>query len=587
MQKLYDFYGDLVKSNSDDLIHLELESPSKTLWDLIVLTAINSKQKACYEKQIKMKKLQNQVPQCFNFMVFNDPDNVKIGSGGSTINVAKRLFELYGEELFKMKILLIHAGGYSQRMPSCTVLGKIFSPVPSKSEFINDIFDLKLAIYLPFTVHMEPGIFLASSDDFETFLMDEQIESGKYFGSCNNDFVLIAHKSSLQVAKDHGVYVLDQLIESNKYSIYNCKLVLQKPSIDLMREMEIPLNDKENEYVFTDSVFYFSHSITKDLIEFYDSKFDIVLKNSIEIDAYRDFLQPLGSNPLDFSKFIKSLKKPFMKQIEQDIFSEIYKLFNKRKAVVLSLNESVFYHLGTIDELFDSYLNQEKENCIELRQSLCFNPFRLADSSCYSVTLKGVVMSSRIGEKCVLNNNSIVEYCYFDDNITLILSDFCYLSNCMIKADETVSKIDGEEIFIHSKVCLHTIPIKLNESNKYVTVFFGRKDDLKKEYINLESVKFLNKVNHSEFFLSRVKLTNQNVNSIWNMKIFRAYETMTDSFLNSVKLLNFILENSSNNFFEEYFNSIDDSAEIFSLFDLLLSSNFEKMLSYRIENSLL
>lgn len=105
--------------------------------------------------------------------------------------------------------------------------------------------DLKLANYLPFMMGMRPGIFLACSDEFESFDFDEQLEKGKLFGADGNEIVLIAHKSGLQIAKDHGVYVLDNEKSGRRVEekgIYDCKMVLQKPSIDKMRNLGIVLN---------------------------------------------------------------------------------------------------------------------------------------------------------------------------------------------------------------------------------------------------------------------------------------------------------------------------------------------------------
>jgi fucose-1-phosphate guanylyltransferase len=309
MNKNYELYEKLILTPTDQVLELESLSSTKRLWDLIVITAISAEQKRCYEKQIQTKLERKRIPARFKYVVLNDPDNIKIGSGGSTLNVAKQLFLVHGEDLFKMKILLIHAGGYSQRMPTCTVLGKIFSPVACQSPFINDILDLKLAIYTPFSVNMQPGIFLTSSDDFQTFLFDEQIEASRHFGLDENDFTLIAHESSLNIAKDHGVYVLDEKIDSNSFNMFKCKFVLQKPSIQKMRDLDIVLKKNDSEYVYTDSVFYFSHRVTRDLISFYDSTFDAIKANKVEVDGYRDFLQPLGTKPLDLNSFLSSIKK--------------------------------------------------------------------------------------------------------------------------------------------------------------------------------------------------------------------------------------------------------------------------------------
>ena len=110
MNKNFDFYKSLIKNEEFEGVHYE-----NNLWDLVVITAISERQKSCYEKQIQTKLEKNLLPRCFKYIVFNDPDEAKIGSGGSTLNVLKKLNEQFGQgKLSKMKILLIHAGGYSQ-----------------------------------------------------------------------------------------------------------------------------------------------------------------------------------------------------------------------------------------------------------------------------------------------------------------------------------------------------------------------------------------------------------------------------------------------------------------------------------------
>ena len=132
----------------------------RSLWDLVVITAINPQQKACYQTQIERKLANRQLPRCFKFLVVSDPEEAKIGSGGSTLNVIRLLHEQYGDALFTLKIFLLHCGGYSQRVPFNTVLGKIFAPVPCRSPFVNDVLDIQLAIFTPLSLNMQPGVYL-------------------------------------------------------------------------------------------------------------------------------------------------------------------------------------------------------------------------------------------------------------------------------------------------------------------------------------------------------------------------------------------------------------------------------------------
>lgn len=114
MKKNYKFYQHLIECNDSNGEFKNLDFKEK-LWNLVIITAISAQQKKCYEKQIQTKLERNLLPKCFKYLVYNDPDEAKIGSGGSSFHVLKKLSqEFSNEQLFKMKILLIHAGGYSQ-----------------------------------------------------------------------------------------------------------------------------------------------------------------------------------------------------------------------------------------------------------------------------------------------------------------------------------------------------------------------------------------------------------------------------------------------------------------------------------------
>lgn len=97
---------------------------------------------------------------------------------------------------------------------------------------------------MPFALNekMQPGVFLACSDEFESFDYDEQYSMGGRFGCEGNEIVLIAHKSALNIAKDHGVYVLETNEEIDPIRrVFSCQMVLQKPPIEKMRNLGIIL----------------------------------------------------------------------------------------------------------------------------------------------------------------------------------------------------------------------------------------------------------------------------------------------------------------------------------------------------------
>ena len=55
------------------------------------------------------------------------------------------------------KVLLVHAGGYSQRLPNFSVLGKIFMALPCGDPML-DMFDALLVMYIDLPERMHPGV---------------------------------------------------------------------------------------------------------------------------------------------------------------------------------------------------------------------------------------------------------------------------------------------------------------------------------------------------------------------------------------------------------------------------------------------
>ena len=100
-------------------------------WDIVVVTAVDQKQLTAYELQIKAKLGRGELPNGVVYKVVSDPTGPKIGNGGATLHAIEQLEKDLGAEfLSQCKILMLHAGGFSQRLPSASVLGKIFTAVP-------------------------------------------------------------------------------------------------------------------------------------------------------------------------------------------------------------------------------------------------------------------------------------------------------------------------------------------------------------------------------------------------------------------------------------------------------------------------
>ncbi len=126
-------------------------------WDYLILTASNDRQAAGYESQLAVRRRCGLLPEVGTAMVVADPLGKRVGSGGSTLYCLMRVLEAEIQRsgaaatdfpsleriLRGLRILILHAGGDSRRVPAYGPCGKIFSPVPGKSrgEVISTLFD--------------------------------------------------------------------------------------------------------------------------------------------------------------------------------------------------------------------------------------------------------------------------------------------------------------------------------------------------------------------------------------------------------------------------------------------------------------
>ena len=144
------------------------EFPQMTLpsesWDYFVVTASNDAQAATYESQLALRREFGMLAGVRNVLVVADPGGKRVGSGGSTIcclaeiaarEQAARPAGATGlaawESIFqRLRILILHAGGDSRRLPAYGSCGKLFIPVPGESDgaLPTTLFDRQIPIYL-------------------------------------------------------------------------------------------------------------------------------------------------------------------------------------------------------------------------------------------------------------------------------------------------------------------------------------------------------------------------------------------------------------------------------------------------------
>jgi hypothetical protein len=137
------------------------------------------------------------------------------GCGGAVLNALQNLSTEFGpQHLLTTRILLIPAGGYSQRQPNGAALGKVFTLLPLKSTTgrVQTMLHYKLSTYNHLASRMCPGVFVCAADALEYYMLDDMDE----WTMSNDGVTVLAHPSSVSIALSHGVYVLENVVHTDR-----------------------------------------------------------------------------------------------------------------------------------------------------------------------------------------------------------------------------------------------------------------------------------------------------------------------------------------------------------------------------------
>uniref|UniRef100_A0A8C9N0F4 Fucose-1-phosphate guanylyltransferase n=1 Tax=Serinus canaria TaxID=9135 RepID=A0A8C9N0F4_SERCA len=516
------------------------------LWDAVVLTAADAAQAGAFREQLAEKLRREQLPRAVRYLVCADPPGPRIGNGGSTLHALRCLEEQYGDQWTSFTVLLIHSGGYSQRLPNASALGKIFTALPL-GEPLYQMLELKLSMYIDFPRHMKPGVLVTCSDDIELYStgVTEAITFDK------PGFTALAHPSDLAVGTTHGVFVLDPSSFSGKGGLEygSCYRFLHKPDVETMHQSGAVCVRRDrpqlsspgscgdsavaSECVYTDSVFYMDHSTAQQLLHFYKQMGTL----GCEIDAYGDFLQALGPGATpDYTKNTRNVSKEDSGLVA--VRQQLYSLLQGTALNVIVLNNSQFYHIGTTQEYLFHFTAESK-----LRFELGLQPvaFSICPDSARTLDQLSIIQSI-LEPGCVIGPGSVIEYSRIGPEVSVGKGSIVSGSYINFSVD------------IPSECFLSSVSVKMADGVEYVTMVFGVGDDLKK------SVKSLSDIHSLRFFgaslpecldLWSLEASDQLFSSedtrlgLWTARIFPVCSTLSESVRMSLNMLNSVQHKSA------------------------------------------
>lgn len=313
------------------------------MWDYIILTASDEHQASGFCEQINFRKEGGFLPKKTKFAVIPDPGNIRVGSGGATLGVLRYLVNDLGSSDFSGKrILVIHSGGDSKRVPQYSALGKLFSPVPHTlpDGRPSTLFDEFIITMSSVPSRISEGMLLLSGDVLLLFNPLQIDFSG-------HGAAAISFKEKVETGKNHGVFLIGDGGKVEKF--------LHKQSVESLKNQGAV---NENGYVDIDTgAIIFSKEVLEALLSLIsengkitDRAFDRLVNDEVRLSLYGDFLYPLA-NASDEEDFMTQAPEGKMCDALLDARREVYKKLSPFSLKLLRLAPAKFIHLGTTREI--------------------------------------------------------------------------------------------------------------------------------------------------------------------------------------------------------------------------------------------
>ena len=322
----------------DDYMH-SLSSESFPVWDYVILTASNEDQAEGYRMQISQRI--NYLPVRTHFAVIPDEGGVRVGSGGATLSVLRYIHDCEhkkGRDDFKgLRILVIHSGGDSKRVPSYSALGKLFSPVPHKlpDGRSSTLFDEFMIVMSSVPSRIREGMLLLSGDVLLLFNPLQIDFSGRGAAA-------ISFKERVETGKNHGVFL------NGEHNIV--RKFLHKQTIEtLMQEGAV----NENQCVDIDTgAVIFSIEILNALYSLITTEkfYHTYVNDRVRLSLYGDFLYPLAEDSTLENYYLEKPEGSFCLELH-DARSVLWKTLRPFRLKLLRLAPAKFIHFGTTREI--------------------------------------------------------------------------------------------------------------------------------------------------------------------------------------------------------------------------------------------
>ncbi len=481
-----------------------LNESSFIKWDYVMITASNESQAEAFEIQLEQRKKEGQLPEPTHYAVIPDPEGERIGSGGATLNVFKYIAERENrhgryKDLFKdLRILIIHSGGDSKRIPQYSATGKLFSPVPRElpDGRGSTLFDEFIIALSGMPSRIKDGVLVVSGD---VLLLFNPLQ----LDITDNGAAAISFKEMVDIGKDHGVFLDDGKGRVRSF--------LHKQPVDRLEAV-----GAVNEHGMVDldtGAIFFNTDIVNALYSLISTegspdpdKFGKFVNSRARISFYGDFLYPLAEASTLEAFYKEQPEGEFTEELKY-CREEIWEALHDFPMRLISLSPARFIHFGTTKELLE-LMNSVADDFEFLDWKKCVISTHIPNE-------KALCYGSYIGRRAHVGDRAYLENSYI-------------LDESSVGSGSIVSCLKLRNVDVPENVVLHCLPI---DDDKYVVRIYGIEDNPKA--LSEEGAGFL--MGTLKDFIAGNGLSKQDIwdegveHDLWNARLFPVRTHMDDA----------------------------------------------------------
>ena len=376
-------------------------------WDYVLLTASNEDQAEAYRQQLTYRLDQGKLPSGTQYAVVPDPDGRRVGSGGATFNALRYIREREpGFE--KLKILCVHSGGDSKRVPQYSACGKLFSPVPrqlpdGRRSTLFDEFIITMTAVPP---RMGKGMLLCSGD---VLLLFNPLQIDFHASGA----AVLSIKEHAETGQHHGVFTRD--------GDGNVGRFLHKQSIETLTSLGA-VNALGMVDIDTGAVILGSQML-EDLYALVDTdeKFVSFVNEQAKVSLYADFLYPLASQSTLDGFYHEKPEGSYTQELRR-CREALWETLRPYRMKLISFAPAAFIHFGTTAELLDLMTRQ-------------LDGYRYLDWSA-QVNTNSAASAYTAGNSYIGRNAAIGEGSYIEDSVihsSAKVGKYCVISGLTLR----------------------------------------------------------------------------------------------------------------------------------------------------------